>query len=491
MTNWTHLDIHAGGAAAGAAIVLFIEAGTGLVLGAEAHQPRARKAAQLAGFDGSQGGWLDLIGDGADLPRLLLLGLKTTAVDAAERWTAAGGLLFEAMRGLRLASAGLPAQRELPGADDLAALLTGALLHSFKLDQGRRETASGFVPQALHVDDGDAACAETARRLARPINRARAWVEQPANLLTPPVFADEAAAALREQGLTVRVLSLAELEELGAGALLAVARASEHEPRLLVAEWRGDASRAGWDAALVGKGLTFDGGGLNLKTRPVIEKMKLDMGGAAAVLGAIELAASRGSKLNVVAVVPMAENVIDGRGYRPGDVLRSMSGLTIEVLNTDAEGRLVLADGITYAIRHYAPLRIVDVATLTGMITAVLHEEFAGLYASDEALAQGLLAAGDRTAEPLWRLPLSARQDYIVESAVADVANLGAGGFLGVGHGSPAAGAKFLEKFARGTPWAHLDIAGTAWASRPTSRSGKGATGFGVALLDRWLQDLE
>ena len=490
MTNWFQLDILFDAPAA--ARVLFIDGASGAVFGAEQHRSRAATAARLAGFDAGLGGWLDVLGDEGTLPRLLVLGLKPAgAADPAERWTGIGGQLFEALGSLRLASVGLPLRHELAGAEDLTNLLTGTLLHSFQLDQGRREALPGFLPQALVIDRADAACAEAAQRLAQPVNRARAWVEQPANLLTPPVFADEAATALRSRGLEVHVLGVAELEALGAGALLAVARASEHEPRLLVAEWRGDPSRPGWDAALVGKGLTFDGGGLNLKTRPVIEKMKLDMGGAAAVIGAIELAASRGAKLNVVAVVPMAENVIDGRGFRPGDVLRSMSGLTIEVLNTDAEGRLVLADGITYAIRNYAPRRIVDVATLTGLITGVLHEEFAGLYASDDALAQGLLAAGERCAEPLWRLPLTARQDYIVESAVADVANLGAGGFLGVGHGSPAAGAKFLEKFARGTPWAHLDIAGTAFVSRPTARSGKGATGFGVALLDRWLQDLE
>ena len=257
------------------------------------------------------------------------------------------------------------------------------------------------------------------------------------------------------------------------------------------AEWRGAPEREGWDAGLVGKGVTFDGGGLNIKSRPVIEKMKFDMGGAAAVLGALELVASRNAAINVVAVVPMAENVIDGKGLRPGDVIRSLAGLTVEVANTDAEGRLLLADGVTYAIDTYHPAAIVDVATLTGMITGVLHEEYGGFYASDDQLADELSRAGDATGERLWRMPLSPAQNYLVESSVADLCNVGASGFLGLGYGSPAAGAKFIERFARGTPWAHLDIAGTAWATRRTPRSQPGATGFGVALLDAWIAGLE
>jgi leucyl aminopeptidase len=309
--------------------------------------------------------------------------------------------------------------------------------------------------------------------------------------LTPTVFADEAQIALEAAGLSVRILGLNELRAIGADALLAVASGSHEEPRLLVAEWRGDTSRVEWDAALVGKGVTYDSGGLNLKTRPVIEKMKFDMGGAAAVLGAAEALALRKAKANVVVVVPMTENSVGSAGYRPGDVIGSLGGLTIEVINTDAEGRLILADGISYALKHYDPGYIVDVATLTGMITGILHEEYAGLYCSDDQLADGLSNAARSVGEALWRLPLSSGQDYLVESQVADVANLGAAGFLGLGGGSPTAGAKFIQRFTDGRPWAHIDIAGTAWATRRTSRSGLGATGFGVATLDRWVANFE
>lgn len=190
-------------------------------------------------------------------------------------------------------------------------------------------------------------------------------------------------------------------------------------------------------------------------------------------------------------VVPMTENSIGPAAYRPGDVIGSLAGLSIEVQNTDAEGRLVLADGITYALREYKPAYLLDIATLTGAVMSALHEEYAALYANDDGLADALIAAADAAQEPLWRMPLSARQDYLVESTVADVSNLGAGGFLGIGGGSSIAGAKFLERFVTGVKWAHLDIAGTAWATRRTPRSGPGATGFGVALIDRWFASLE
>ena len=477
MTTWSTLEIASGEAAAAAA---FSSTGFDRVLGTASHRPRAGAAIRSANFAARMGRWLDVAGESSSTPRLLVLGLG--ADDGADTWLSAGG---------RLPSVRLPAAEEIGGYAAFQSLLTGALLHSFHLTQNRREPSIDFAPTKLVVDAVDWEAAAATNRRVGPINRARAWVEQPANILTPPIFAEEATSALDKQGVKVRVLGPTELEAIGAEAILAVSRASEHEPRLLIAEWRGDSDREGWDTALVGKGLTFDSGGLNLKVRPVIEKMKFDMGGAAAVLGAVELAASRRARVNVVAVVPMAENAIGGKGLRPGDVLRSLSGLTIEVVNTDAEGRLVLADGITYAISNYQPRTVIDIATLTGSMAGVLHEEFGGLYASDDNLAESLLRAGTDVGEELWRMPLSPAQDYLVSSPVADLSNLGAPGFLGLGGGSPAAGAKFLEPFARGTKWAHIDMAGPAWSTRRTLRSPAGATGFGVALIDCWLASLE
>ena len=364
------------------------------------------------------------------------------------------------------------------------------LLHAFRLDQGRQNPVPGALNLSVTIADEDSDFLAEARRRADPVNRARAWVERPANLLTPQIFADEAEGALAPLGVRISKLGPDALRRIGANGILSVAAGSENEPRLTVAEWRGAPDRAGWDAALVGKGLTFDAGGLNLKARPAINKMKFDMAGGAAVLGAIERLALRKAPVNVVAIVPMTENNIDGKAYRPGDVITSLSGLTIDVQDTDAEGRIVLADGIAYAISEYDPGFIVDVATLTGMIMGVLHEDFAGLFANDETLGEALLDAGKTTQEQLWRLPLVASMDYLVESPNADVSNLGAPGWFGVGGGSPVAGAKFIEKFAKDRRWAHLDIAGVGWATRRSSRSGPGATGFGVALLDRWADSL-
>ena len=485
MTTWTSFAIATTTEAAPAIVI----ATSTTVYAPEAIRDRVSVTIRVSGFDAKPGRWLDLVGSGEPEDRVVVVASGENNV--GDRWRNAGGHLVEVTRALSLAQIRLPASRDLGLADDeFVSLLEGVLLHGYRLDQGRRDPIPGHFASTLLIAEADSALIELARGRADPVNRARAWVEQPANLLTPAVFADEAEAALTPLDVTVRKLGPAELEAIGAHGILAVAAGSENEPRLTVAEWRGAPDRAGWDAALVGKGLTFDAGGLNLKARPIIAKMKFDMAGAAAVLGAIERLARRKAPVNVVAVVPMSENNIDGKAYRPGDVIQSLAGLTIDVQDTDAEGRIVLADGVTYAIRNYDPGSIIDVATLTGAITVVLHEDFAGLFTSDDALAEDLINAGADTQEPLWRLPLVAAQDYLVESAVADVSNLGAPGWLGAGGGSPTAGAKFIEKFAKDRRWAHIDIAGTGWAQRRTSRSGPGASGFGVALLDRWADGL-
>ncbi|MBY8824928.1 leucyl aminopeptidase family protein [Sphingomonas colocasiae] len=490
MTNWTTIAVTAQAmTAASPSLVLAQGEGDTLSI-APGVDPGIAVALRGAGWAAKPGRWFDWIGAGG--ARALVLG-HDTAPQMLD-WLSLGGHLVAAMRASRIADLRLPAASAFgpkDGAHGLEMLLTGALLHGFSLDHGRRDPSPDAMPLRLVIDAADQPAADRAIRTASPVNRARAWVEQPANLLTPMVFAQEAAAALTACGAETRILDRAELERRGFGGVLAVGQASRNAPCVLIAEWRGAPARAGWDAVMVGKGVTFDSGGLNLKTRPIIEKMKFDMGGAAAVLGAFEAAVTRAAAANVAVVVPMAENAIGSNGYRPGDVIRMLSGQTVEVLNTDAEGRLILADGVTHAIADYDPRHIVDVATLTGMITGVLHEEYGGIYASDDGLADALLAAGVETGELLWRLPLTSRQDYLVDSQVADVANLGAPGLMGLGVGSPAAGAKFVERFARGRSWAHIDIAGTVWATRRTERSGVGATGFGVALLDRWIAAVE
>ena len=434
---------------------------------------------------------LDLIPNGPGLQRLLIVGMgeESDVPSASEpHWLSIGGFVAEAMSSNRLRVIRLPDAASL-GLEQFEMLVLGVLLHGFELS--KRSTTSQVVARMLVVSETDRDIAHRAVQRAQAVNRARAWVEEPANLLTPPAWCEEARAVFCARGATVHILRPQELRQLGAGALLAVGRGSEHGAHLLVVESRGTPELARWDAVLVGKGLTFDGGGLNLKTPPNIARMKLDMGGGAAVLGALELAMLRKSRLNLAAIVPMAENAIDALAYRPGDVLTTLSGLTIEVADTDAEGRLVLADAIAYGIRSYRPTWLVDAATLTTLVTSVLHEEFAGLYSADERLARDLIDAGDLVGERLWRLPLVQCHDYLVESELADLRNTGAAGPFGKGTGSPTAGAKLLQRFADGTRWAHIDLAGTIWSTRRTAFSGKGATGYGVRLLDRWLASLE
>jgi leucyl aminopeptidase len=420
-----------------------------------------------------------------DLP-----GIDAKTLRGPNEWIAVAGPLLDNMRRNQLRSLRLPACSTLGGEQNLEALLLGVFLYSFELIKlsGRN---TQHEPMRLSIASQDVEILERAQRRAQAVNRARAWVEQPANILTPVAWVKEASQMLGSLGAKVEVLGPRQLQEMGANALFAVGRGSEHGAHLLVAEWRGVEQRTNWDVALVGKGLTFDAGGLNLKTQPNIAKMKLDMAGGAAVLGALELAIARRARANIVAIVPVAENVIDALAYRPGDVIQTLSGLTVEVADTDAEGRLVLADAITYGLRHYSPGCLVDLATLTTAVTRVLHEEFAGLYANDDELADELSRAGQEVGEPLWRLPLTSSLDYLVQSDIADLCNIGKGGLFGFGAGSPTAGAKFLEQFCGETRWAHIDITGMVWSGEPGRRYGKGATGFGVQTLDRWLQSRE
>ena len=268
------------------------------------------------------------------------------------------------------------------------------------------------------------------------------------------------------------------------GALLGVSQGSRREARVLALIWNG-AGEGDPALALVGKGVTFDTGGISIKPAPGMEDMKWDMGGAGAVVGAMKALALRKAKANVVGVVGLVENMPDGNAQRPGDVVTSMSGQTIEVLNTDAEGRLVLADVITWTQQVFRPKAIIDLATLTGAMIVALGSEHGGLFANDDALADALLAAGKATGDLLWRFPLSARYDKMIDSPIADMKNIG-----GKGAGSITA-AQFIKRFVDdGVHWAHLDIAGMVWSDKPGAHHDKGATGYGVRLLDRYVADV-
>ncbi|MBA4748571.1 MAG: leucyl aminopeptidase, partial [Sphingopyxis sp.] len=307
-------------------------------------------------------------------------------------------------------------------------------------------------------------------------------VAEPGNVIYPESFV-ERCQHLASLGIEIDVLDEKAMSALGMGALLGVAQGSVKPPRLLVMRWNGgrDGNKP---VVFIGKGVTFDTGGISLKPGPGMEMMKWDMGGAGAVAGAMKALAGRKAKANVVGICGLVENMPDGNAQRPGDIVTSLSGQTIEVLNTDAEGRLVLCDCLTWAQDTYAPEVIVDLATLTGAMVIALGHEYAGMFANDDDLAKALTKAGDASGNPLWRFPLSPAYDKLIDSPIADMKN------IGPREAGSITAAQFLKRFVNdGVKWAHLDIAGMAWADKDGPVWGKGATGYGVRLLDRFIAD--
>jgi len=308
---------------------------------------------------------------------------------------------------------------------------------------------------------------------------ARDLTNAPAGIMYPESFANE-ARKLKSLGVKVTVLEAKDIERLHLGALAAVGKGSERPPKLVVAHWPGSKDAP---IALVGKGITFDSGGYNIKaTGTSIARMKSDMAGAATVLGTVKAMAIQKAPVNLVAIMPMAENMVSGHAMIPGDVIKTAQGLTVEVLNTDAEGRLVLADGLWYARENYKPSIIVDVATLTGSKVGALGSVYAGLFTDSEALVQQLTYAGQQVGEKVWRLPLDQAYADELKSTIADLKNTGKEGSAGA-----SSAAMFLKRFAGEQPWAHLDIAGNALTATDTAVVPAGATGYGVRLLSTWL----
>lgn len=312
---------------------------------------------------------------------------------------------------------------------------------------------------------------------------ARDLVSEPANVLYPVEFARR-AKELTRLGVKVEILGEAEMKKLGMNVLLGVGQGSERESQLLVMRWmNGPKNQA--PVALIGKGVTFDTGGISLKPAGGMEDMKWDMGGAGAVTGAMRLIAGRKARANVVAVCALVENMPDGNAQRPGDVVKSMSGQTVEVINTDAEGRLILCDAMWYAQEKFKPQAMVELSTLTGAIIVSLGHERAGLFSNNTQLSTRLRVAGSTIGEKLWRMPLGPKYDKLIDSEIADMKNVSNGR-----DGGSITAAQFLQRFVQeGVAWAHLDIAGVAWSSKGNDTTPKGATAYGVRLLDRLIAD--
>jgi leucyl aminopeptidase len=304
---------------------------------------------------------------------------------------------------------------------------------------------------------------------------ARECANRPGNHCTPSFLAEQARKLGKEQGLKVEVLERRDCEKLGMGSFLAVAQGSDQPLKFIVARYMGGAKTAA-PIVLVGKGITFDSGGISIKPAAEMDEMKYDMGGAASVLGTLRAVAGLKAKVNLIGIIPACENMLSGRAVKPGDVVKSLSGQTIEILNTDAEGRLILCDALTYAER-FNPAVVVDVATLTGACVIALGHHRSGLFSPDDALATELLAAGEAAQDPAWRMPLDEEYDEALKTHYADMANVGSRA------GGAVTAAMFLKRFTAKLRWAHLDIAGTAWKSG----AAKGATGRPVPLLTHFV----
>ncbi len=450
------------------------------------------RAIKAARFEGKVGETLTIPAPkGREDAVFILLGLgKADSLDHLTGLTL-GGKAYAAVKGkadhlaIELPDGGLG---KVSGGQLAAEVALGIRLRAYDFDIYRVKTKpekvvplEAAVIVTPHDKDASDLLAEQ-DAIAAGVKTARDLVSEPPNILYPASFA-ERCKELEEVGLEVIVLDEAKMTELGMGSLLGVGQGSVRESQLAIMIWNGG-EKGEAPVALVGKGVTFDTGGISIKPAPGMEDMKFDMGGAAAVTGAMHALAARKAKVNAVGLIGLVENMPDGNAQRPADVVKSMSGQTIEVLNTDAEGRLVLADVLTYTQKTYKPKAIVDLATLTGAIIVSLAHEFGGLFSKDDGIAEALLKAGDTSGEKLWRMPLTKAHDDMIKSDIADMKNIG-----GRDGGSSSAAA-FLARFVEDdVPWAHLDIAGMAWTKKDEPVCPKGATGYGVRLLNAWVKE--
>jgi len=448
---------------------------------------RALKAGK---FSGKKGQFMSIIAphglDGYD--RLLLAGYGKPSDFTASAAEVLGAGIVVQLNVAGVLSATLQLE-EIKGAKGAAAQIAyGAALRDYRFDKYRTKEKQEDKPTLTSLTiltKGSKAAAkefETYSAVVNAVHFSRNLVSEPANVIYPQSLADK-CKELSKLGVEVEVLGEAQMKKLGMGALLGVGQGSENESKLVIMRWNGGKAKEA-PLAFVGKGVTFDTGGISIKPAGGMEEMKWDMGGAAAVIGLMHALAGRKAKVNVVGVAGLVENMPDGKAQRPGDVVTSMSGQTIEVINTDAEGRLVLSDALWYTQDRFKPKLVIDLATLTGAIIISLGTSRAGLFSNNDKLADQLFKAGKDSGEELWRLPLGDVYDKQINSFIADMKNVGEGREAG-----SITAAQFLQRFIKeGTPWAHLDIAGTAWTNKDLNTCPKGATAFGVQLLNQFVK---
>jgi leucyl aminopeptidase len=480
---------------AAAPLVLLVPSGPKLAGAASAVNEKAQgyiaKAIKTARFEAGREQVLDLlVPGGGNLRRVILAGLGDEAKLQPRDLEYVGGAISGALQSAKVEEAavaldGVGLDSMAPG--EIPALIASGLrLRQYAFTKYKAKKPDDKPPvSAVTILTEDAAAAEERYRaygaVAAGVHLARDFVNEPANILNPAEFARR-AGEVRKLGVKVETVTPREMKELGMGALLGVAQGSVNEPRLVVMRWTGG-KKGEAPVVFIGKGVTFDTGGISMKPAAGMEDMKGDMGGAACVAGLIHALAARKARVNAIGVIALVENMPSGNAQRPGDVVTSMSGKTIAVLNTDAEGRLILADALWYAQKRFKPKFMIDLATLTGAILIALGKEHAGLFSNNDELVARLVKAGTDTGEKVWRMPLSGEYDRLIDSDIADVKNIG-----GRNAGSITA-AQFLQRFVNDVPWAHIDVAGTAMDSTRNAINQSWGSGWGVRLLNRLIAE--
>ncbi len=454
------------------------------------------RAAKSENFTGKNGTALELlVPEGLKAARLVVIGAGKVADLKQQDLVKLGGATMGKLRraGDAVVVADLPGTGKAAtggmSAAQAADLAQGMLLRAYAFDRYKTKRKTDDQPAGKRTvtiasNDVNGARKAFAEReaIADGVLMARDLVNEPPNVLYPEEFARR-TLALKKAGCAVEILNMAALKKLGMGALLGVGQGSARESRVVVMRWNGGKKGAA-PVAFIGKGVCFDTGGISIKPAAGMEDMKGDMAGAACVVGLMQALAARKAKVNAVGVIGLVENMPDGNAQRPGDIVTSMSGQTIEIINTDAEGRLVLGDVLWYTKEKFKPKFMVNLATLTGAIIVALGHEYAGLFSNNDELSERLSKSGEATGELVWRMPLSATFDKMIDSKFADMKNTG-----GSRAGGSITAAQFLQRFVDKTPWAHLDIAGTGMDSRQNEINKSWASGWGVRLLDRLVAD--
>ncbi len=451
------------------------------------------RAMEVGHFEGKFGQIIDLVAPvNLEINRVLVIGLGEEAKLDEVKLQKTGGKIMSKLissgdESISIA-ADTPKESNISGAEFAAHMAYGIRLRRYRFDKYFTKEEDNKKPSVISVSMMSTSAANAQKLFAEldavadGVQFARNLVTEPGNVIYPESYAEK-IKELSTLGIDVEILAEDEMEELGMGSLLGVGQGSACESLLVIMHWNGSDNDDEQPVAFVGKGVTFDTGGISLKPGAGMEDMKFDMGGSAAVVGAMKALAGRNAKVNAIGVVGLVENMPSSTAQRPGDVVTSMSGQTIEVINTDAEGRLVLADALWYTQDRFKPKFMIDLATLTGAMMIALGQEFAGIFSNNDELCENLTKAGQEVDELVWRMPLSKGFDKMVDSKIADMKNIGGK------YGGSITAAQFLQRFANDVPWVHIDIAGTAWKTESSDVADRGATGYGVRLLDQLVRN--